>query len=78
MLEGVYREGKATWSENQMLPMDRHGFTEEAYFTFSYSSMFDKSGGIGGIFTAVTETTERVLGERGLQTLSLLGERYSM
>ncbi len=69
MLEGVLHEGKATWSENQLLLLDRNGYVEECYFTFSYSPIRDETGGIGGIFTAVTETTGQVLGERRLRTL---------
>jgi hypothetical protein len=35
MLEGVLHRGEATWSENIMLPLERKGFAEECYFTFS-------------------------------------------
>src|ERR1700694_3384355 len=69
MLEGVLKEGKATWSENQLLLLERNGYAEECYFTFSYSPIRDESGGVGGVFTAVTETTSHVLGERRLRTL---------
>ena len=69
MLEGVLNEGKATWSENQLLLLERNGYPEECYFTFSYSPIRDESGGVGGVFTAVTETTSHVLGERRLRTL---------
>ena len=69
MLEGVLREGKATWSENQLLLLERNGYPEECYFTFSYSPIRDESGRIGGVFTAVTETTQQVLSERRLDTL---------
>lgn len=69
MLEGVLTRGEATWSENQLLPLERNGFAEECYFTFSYSPIRDESGGIGGVFTAVTETTRQVLGERRLRIL---------
>lgn len=69
MLEGVLTQGKATWSENQLLLLDRNGYVEECYFTFSYSPIRDESGGVGGVFTAVTETTQQVLGERRLRTL---------
>ena len=69
MLEGVLREGKATWSENQLLLLERNGYPEECYFTFSYSPIRDESGGIGGVFTAVTETTQQVLSERCMDTL---------
>nr|WP_242035626.1 MULTISPECIES: PAS domain S-box protein [unclassified Leptolyngbya] len=69
MLEGVLLTGEATWSENQVLLLDRHGYIEECYFTFSYSPIADETGGTGGVFTAVTETTRQVIGERRLQTL---------
>jgi signal transduction histidine kinase len=72
MVEGVLAHGDATWSEDQMLPMYRHGFVEETYFTFSYSGIRDESGGIGGVFCVVTETTGRVIGERRLRTLGQL------
>ncbi len=75
MLDGVLFRGESTWSDNQMLPLDRNGYVEECYFTFSYSPIRDETGGIGGIFTAVTETTGQVLGERRLHTLHELAER---
>jgi len=74
MLEDVLTSGSATWSDNQMLPLERNGYTEECYFTFSYSPIRDESGGIGGVFTAVTETTRQVLSERRLNTLHDLTE----
>lgn len=69
MLTGVLTHGEATWSEDQLLLLDRNGYVEECYFTFSYSAIRDESGGVGGVFTAVTETTARVLSERRLRTL---------
>jgi PAS domain S-box-containing protein len=75
MLEGVLHRGEATWSENTMLPVVRQGFSEETYFTFSYSPIRDETGGIGGVFTAVYETTGQVLSERRLRTLQALPAR---
>ena len=69
MLQGVLERGEATWSENQLLLLERHGFAEECYFTFSYSPIRDESGGVAGVFCAVTETTGQVLAERRLRTL---------
>ncbi len=77
MLDGVLTRGEATWSENILLPLVRHGFAEECYFTFSYSPIRDEGGGVGGIFTAVTETTGQVLSERRLRALRDLGERVA-
>jgi PAS domain S-box-containing protein len=73
--EVVMRECRATCNEPILLVMERHGYTEEAYFTFSFSPAPDDSGGVGGVFCAVTENTARVLDERRLKMLRDLGER---
>jgi len=75
MLESVMTTGTATWSANQMLLLERNGYPEECYFTFSYSPIRDETGGVGGVFTAVSETTGQVLSERRLRTLHDLAER---
>lgn len=69
MLEGVMQRGEATWSDDLLLLLARHGYPEECYFTFSYSPISDESGGIGGVFTPVMETTQRVIAERRSNTL---------
>ncbi len=76
MLEGVLTHGQATWSEDQLLLLDRNGYREECYFTFSYSPIHDESG-IGGVFTAVTETTGRVVSERRMRILAELSTHFS-
>ncbi len=68
-LNSVLATAQATWSDDMLLLVDRHGYTEEAYFTYSYSPIFLETGEVGGAFTAVTETTRRVIGERQLSTL---------
>ena len=68
----------ATYSEDQQLFLRRHGYLEETYWTFSYSPIQDESGGVGGIFVAVTETTSRVVGERRLRVLGDVGELSTM
>lgn len=86
MLDHVRTGAGATWSADQLLMLDRNGFLEECYFTFSYSPIHEIEHPEGrgadepvpGVFTAVTETTEQVLSQRRLGTLaalpSLLGE----
>jgi hypothetical protein len=66
MLDGVLQKGQATWSEDQLLLLDRNGYVEECYFTFSYSPIRDESGEVGGIFTAVTETHRKNSGRTAL------------
>ncbi|RUR84200.1 hypothetical protein PCC6912_17940 [Chlorogloeopsis fritschii PCC 6912] len=68
-LHSVLKTGKATWSDDLLLLVNRYGYTEEAYFTYSYSPIFLETGEVGGAFTAVAETTQRVVGERRLATL---------
>jgi PAS domain S-box-containing protein len=69
MLHSVLTTGEATWSDDQLLLLDRNGYVEECYFTFSYSPIRGETGGVSGVFTAVTETTERVLRERRMRAL---------
>ena len=43
MLEAVSDAGEATCSEDLLLPLERKGFPEECYFTFSYSPIRDEA-----------------------------------
>ena len=56
--------GQATYREDLPLVMNRKGYDEQTWFTFSYSPVRDESGKIAGMFCAVSETTRRVLAER--------------
>lgn len=67
MVERVVDRAEATWSDDLLLFMHRNGYSEECYFTFSYSPIREESGGVGGTFCACTETTAKVLGERRLR-----------
>ena len=67
-------EGRgATWNEDLFLPMNRKGFVEETYFTFSYSPVRDDAGAIGGVLITCQETTAQVRYERQLRMLRDLG-----
>jgi PAS domain S-box-containing protein len=61
--DAVMRRGESTWNEHVLLVMERNGYTEDTYFTWSYSPIPDESGGIGGLFCACTEETHRVHAE---------------
>jgi PAS domain S-box-containing protein len=58
--------GEATFHENLPLVMNRRGFDERTWFTFSYSPVRDQSGAVAGMFCACTETTGQVLAEHAL------------
>jgi signal transduction histidine kinase/DNA-binding response OmpR family regulator len=69
LIEEVLATGEATYSEGMLLLLERSGFPEETYHTFSYSPLFDDDGSIAGMFCVVVEETERVINERRLGTL---------
>lgn len=73
--EEVINEGRSTWNEDLLLVMERYGYTEETYFTFSYSPVPNDDGSIGGVFCACKEETARVLGERRLKTLREMAQK---
>ncbi|GGM28770.1 SpoIIE family protein phosphatase [Dactylosporangium sucinum] len=69
----VIDTGVATWDEALRLFVNRSGFTEESYHTFSYSPLTDDDGTITGMLCVVSEETERVIAERRMATLRDLG-----
>lgn len=60
---------EGTYVEGQLLIMERNGYPEETYYTFSYSPIPDDDGNAGGIICANTDDTQRVIGERQLALL---------
>jgi signal transduction histidine kinase/response regulator RpfG family c-di-GMP phosphodiesterase len=77
LFEGVMRTGEAFWAKDHPFYIERHGYSEETYFDVSYDPVRDESGGVGGVFCIVSETTGRVLGERRLRMLRELGVETS-
>ncbi|GAA0225327.1 PP2C family protein-serine/threonine phosphatase [Cryptosporangium japonicum] len=75
LLESVATGQGTTWVENQQLMMDRHGFVEETYFTYSYSAVHGPDGTIEGVIDIASETTHELVDRRRLALLSRLSER---
>ena len=67
--------GETSFLENQRMFLDRNGYLEETFFTFSLSPIRDESGGIGGLFHPVTETTAQMLSQRRTRALQDLTSR---
>jgi PAS domain S-box-containing protein len=61
--------GQTSFLENTRMFLDRNGYLEETFFTFSLSPIRDETGGIGGLFHPVTETTSKMLSERRTRAL---------
>ncbi|SEE97960.1 GAF sensor hybrid histidine kinase [Burkholderia sp. WP9] len=58
--------------EQKLLIMERNGFPEETYYTFSYSPIPGDDGEPGGIICANSDGTAQVVGERQLALLKEL------
>ena len=76
-IDTVLRRGEATWDEGLQLFLERNGYPEETYHTFSYSPLPSDAGGVGGMLCVVTEETDRILGERRLALLRDLASRLA-
>ncbi|MEP6504024.1 MAG: ATP-binding protein, partial [Betaproteobacteria bacterium] len=76
-MRSVYDEGASTWDRALLLLINRRGFLEETYHTFSYSPLRNDAGRVEGIFCAVSEETERVLGARRLDLLGTLARNLA-
>ena len=74
LLKKVMEEDEGTYSESQLLIMDRNGYPEETYYTFSYTPIPGNDGAAAGMFCANHEDTSRVINDRALETLGKLGK----
>src|SRR5215475_9278372 len=75
MLAQAIEGDEGTYVEKQLLIMERHGYAEETYYTFSYSPIPDADGNAAGIICANTDDTQRVIGERQLSLLRELATK---
>src|SRR5262245_44101176 len=75
MLAQAMTENVGTYVEEQLLIMERHGYREETYYTFSYSPIPGDDGVAAGIICANTDDTQRVIGERQLSLLRELATK---
>jgi signal transduction histidine kinase len=69
------RAGETAFLENQPMFLDRNGYLEETWFTFSLSPIRDETGQVVGLFHPVTETTPRMLSDRRTRALRDLANR---
>jgi signal transduction histidine kinase/DNA-binding response OmpR family regulator len=69
MLSQALTGDEGTYFESHLLIMERNGYPEETYYTFSYSPIPDDEGEVGGIICANTDDTQRVISERQLALL---------
>jgi PAS domain S-box-containing protein len=73
--ESAMLKNEGTYDEALLLIMERNGYPEETYYTFSYSPVPNDQGGTGGILCANTDDTQRIIGERQLALLRELAAK---
>lgn len=77
LLNTVMVHSEGTYVESQLLIMERNGYQEETYYTFSYTPVAGDTGKTEGMICANSDDTERILIERQLKTLTELGKSLS-
>ena len=77
-IDRVLTTGESTWDVALLLFLERSGYPEETYHTFSYSPLRDDDGEVVGMLCVVSEETQQVIGERRMATLRDLGSDPSV
>lgn len=77
MLEKVMVNNEGTYVESQLLIMERNGYAEETYYTFSYTPIPGDKGGTEGMICANTDDTDKIISGRQLHTLTSLANRLN-
>ncbi|AKD05855.1 hypothetical protein PKOR_20255 [Pontibacter korlensis] len=74
VVDEILSGGNPFYAEALMLMLERKGFPEETYWTFSYSPAFDDNGEVNGVFCACHEVTGTVLSTRRMKSLKDISE----
>lgn len=61
-----------------MLPLERHGFLEETYYTWSLTPLYGGTKELLGFYNAPFETTRQIRSARALETLLKLGQEMAL
>jgi PAS domain S-box-containing protein len=59
-IDQVMDGGGATWHENQLVPVTRHGRLEQVYWTYGFSPI-DEDDGVGGVLVVCRDVTKDYL-----------------
>ncbi|MGP1385519.1 MAG: PAS domain S-box protein [Thainema sp.] len=73
--ESALLKNEGTYDEALLLVMERNGYPEETYYTFSYSPVPDDRGQTSGILCANTDDTQYIIDERQLTLLRVLAAK---
>ncbi|CRK13695.1 hypothetical protein BN1708_017196, partial [Verticillium longisporum] len=75
IMQSAWDSGQSTLKNDNQLFIDRHGFTEEAFFSWSLVPLVGSDGEVVGIYNPAFENTRRKVNERRMLTLREVGEK---
>ncbi|ADO75899.1 ATP-binding protein [Stigmatella aurantiaca] len=78
MLVQVRSSKVASYAQDKIIFLERQGFVEECFFTWSYIPVHDESGRLVGIVVLVSETTRQMLTERRMKRMRELSIRTAV
>ncbi|KAG7117887.1 Hybrid signal transduction histidine kinase K like protein [Verticillium longisporum] len=71
------RTGVSIRKEDDYLPIERHGFLEETFYSWSWTPLYGGTSRILGFYNAPFETTQSVLHQRRTKTINKVGENVA-
>lgn len=75
IIQRVKSTGKTYSAPHIPLFLERHGFLEEAYFSFQFIPILDNNGHVAGYYQPLVETTSNTLLERRISSLVEIGSK---
>ena len=77
LFEECGRTGKSIRKENDRLLIERYGYLEETFFSWSFAPMYNRKGLVLGFYNAPFETTYQTVSSRRMETLQRLVEEVA-
>jgi signal transduction histidine kinase len=74
----ISRTGQSLTHDGLLFLLERKGFKENCYFSFSFSPALDEKGKVQGVVATVVETTARILVEQELEQARQRLENFFM
>jgi len=70
LMKRVINHKEGVYVESQLFVMERNGYPEETYYTFSYTPIIDDEGNPEGVICFNTDDTPMIINERQLRTIT--------
>ncbi|ORY55447.1 uncharacterized protein BCR38DRAFT_461966 [Pseudomassariella vexata] len=78
VFDSAWQSGQATMKNDDRLIVNRYGFDEETFFSWSIVPLVGDDGSVVGLYNPAWEHTQRRVGERRMLTLCEIGEKTSL